>query len=270
MAQGYSADNPPSFHSHVSSPPPGQMAYDGYDEVSQHGGPSRQGFRLDADDSYEPVRLESEYHARSEVDMELRLGNGHERSRTPAVRPGDRARGDAGTHVGFDEEDDGEEQQFEDSFEGNESGLWDEKRDYGEEEEIGSPAVSFVGGFGAPPPVREAVDDALQECIDLCDFCRRLICDETSQTDASNSLKATSSSTAPFLLVSWASYRARTTTSLLSLDTPPSPALYVESRQLQVEAAADFYFRRSRRSSTHATTPFVRRSTTVKPSFSSS
>lgn len=53
-----------------------------------------------------------------------------------------------------DDDDDGNEQ-FEDSFEGVAEWEDDEKRVLGEEEEMGSPAISFQGGFGAPPTTRQ-------------------------------------------------------------------------------------------------------------------
>ena len=54
---------------------------------------------------------------------------------------------------------DGKADEFEDSFEGEAD--WNDESKGGraatgqdeEEAEIGSPAVSFAGGFGAPPPV---------------------------------------------------------------------------------------------------------------------
>ncbi|KAK4051671.1 Chitin synthase, class 3 [Microbotryomycetes sp. JL221] len=86
------------------------------------------------------------------------------------ANPGGRIQGGAGTYMAIEDGQDnddfeGQQDVFEDSFEGDSEWI-DEKRrplvghdDYedgrdgvDDEEDIGSPAISFTGGFGAPPP----------------------------------------------------------------------------------------------------------------------
>ncbi|KAM0790029.1 Chitin synthase, class 3 [Microbotryomycetes sp. NB124-2] len=85
--------------------------------------------------------------------------------------PGGRIQGGAGTYMAMEDEDDLENQHdedvFEDSFEGDSEWIDEKRRPLGgghdehgrevgdeedEEEDMGSPAMSFTGGFGAPPP----------------------------------------------------------------------------------------------------------------------
>ncbi|KAK4051051.1 Chitin synthase, class 3 [Microbotryomycetes sp. JL201] len=80
------------------------------------------------------------------------------------ANPGGRVQGAAGTYMAMEDDDDLENQQdvFEDSFEGDSEWIDEKQRPLGnehqvdegedEEEDMGSPAMSFTGGFGAPPP----------------------------------------------------------------------------------------------------------------------
>lgn len=123
----HSHDHPPSFHSHYAGPPD---AYDGpANGLSQHG-------RYDDEEDYSEVQLERAYQAQAQADLVARLQSPYYDDRRQE------AEGEEADH-------------FEDSFEGAEE--WDEKREIIEDEEaVGSPALSFAGGFGAPPPVRRA------------------------------------------------------------------------------------------------------------------
>ncbi|ORY83474.1 chitin synthase-domain-containing protein [Leucosporidium creatinivorum] len=154
-------DRPPSFHSQHDGygPAPAGQHYS-YDAPPPRNGFNQQApqFDLSGDDNdYRDVRLEQQYQAQAEADLELHLGTAYmdNGGRSSVVyRDSDREvrSGGAGvyTEMGGDQDDDDDAlDKFEDSFEG--PGDWDEKRAPSEEDGLASPAVSFVGGFGAPP-----------------------------------------------------------------------------------------------------------------------
>jgi chitin synthase len=167
--------DPPSFHSHTEhysqTPAPGSLPYDYQDSRVDAGGVSQQfDFRLqDQEDEFRDVQLARQYQAQAEADLELHLGTAYldnypqpgddakVRTGRYAAPPGGRIRGGAGTYQKMEDEEDEDDgkDEFEESFEAE--AEWDEKRELGEEEGVGSPAVSFAGGFGAPPLVSASV-----------------------------------------------------------------------------------------------------------------
>ena len=117
------------------------------------------------DDSYASLPPQRRYEARSQVDLDLRLDDEEE---TVPKYP----RSQLGNQVYRDLEDVKRAGEFEDSFEGDgeisygseglrrrgtrmreESDIVDEEEG-GADEDPNSPAISFKGGFGAPPTVR--------------------------------------------------------------------------------------------------------------------
>lgn len=155
--------------------PDGESAYGGYASAAPSRGPTpgptRPLFLSEADvgssgQAYREVGLTAyDYAPRTEVDMDLHLD---QPSHHPYDAPhydsrhgGGQERYDADGQEYYDEGeyDDEKNEVFEDSFEGPVD-QWegdedrDEKRAMADEELGGmSPAVSFAGGFGAPPPV---------------------------------------------------------------------------------------------------------------------
>jgi hypothetical protein len=158
-------DRPPSFHSqhdgYTTAPAGEHYSYDAPPPRNSFNQQASQ-FDLSNDDNdYRDVRLEQQYQAQAEADLELHLGTAYMENggRSSVVhRNSDREirSGGAGVYTetrGDGEDDDDDVDKFEDSFEG--AGDWYEKRAPTEEDGMASPAVSFVGGFGAPPTVSE-------------------------------------------------------------------------------------------------------------------
>lgn len=155
-------DRPPSFHSddHGQHPRGHHVSFDNtasHGQITQQLATSRAGFRVrdvhddvEDDDGYNDARLQRpDYQARSEADLELRLN---------AAYLDDARRVVIHTPMRDDGHESGDDH-FEDSFEGDQEWPnYDEKRRYDNEEQLGeaggleSPALSFAGGFGAPPP----------------------------------------------------------------------------------------------------------------------
>lgn len=152
-------DRPPSFHS-------SDLPHHTADAVS-HGSAVHHGVTQpvrfaedDVDDrdhdGFRRVPLQpDQYRARSDADLELRLNSAYLDATPAPSRPAFSER--AGTYTPM-HDDSGDEEHFEDSFEGD--AEWDEKRQYDGEQQVGggglaSPAVSFAGGFGAPPQTRQ-------------------------------------------------------------------------------------------------------------------
>lgn len=177
-------DRPPSFHSHHDGYTPAPAV----EHYSYEAPPSRNSFNQQAlqfdlsggDNDYREVRLEQQYQAQAEADLELHLGTAYmENGGRSSVVYRDSNRefrsGGAGvyTEMGGDEEDEDDGvDKFEDSFEG--PGDWDEKRAPSAEDGFASPAVSFVGGFGAPPTVSSPTEPLRRDEISLLRC--RLLC----------------------------------------------------------------------------------------------
>lgn len=130
------------------------------------------------------------------------------------------------------EEDVKDPAEFEQSYDagggGDDSRIEHEIAD--EDDGLHSPALSFQGGFGAPPPVSASLIPELPVAVFLWMLMppstrRPHICDaRTCNNGASSSPRATSSSRAPSRPVYSASCRARTRTSSRRVATRPSPA----------------------------------------------
>ncbi|SCZ88136.1 BZ3500_MvSof-1268-A1-R1_Chr10-2g02854 [Microbotryum saponariae] len=171
-SEGHYSQPPPSFHSH------GYDRYDAYndaahrptrvtrgpagaaDGISQQYDPSldRQHDHAAGRHATNTLYQNDQYVESSTVDLNANtrpLRTKRSAARGAVADPGARMTGDAGQFEPADDETvvqerDMEDDQFEDSFEGKDE--WEQVKEQGEEGAVGSPAISFAGGFGAPPP----------------------------------------------------------------------------------------------------------------------
>lgn len=178
-------DRPPSFHSQAHGayqsgvyssrgeeayyapevePEEERNPYDGYASPQRGPTPAQALYLHEADvgsTAYREVGLSAyDYAPRTEVDMDLHLDqhtshSNYDRSAPHYEHQHNNERYDAEGEY-YDEEDE-KNDKFEDSFEGpvdQWEGEDDEKHALDDEEQgAQSPAISFAGGFGAPPPV---------------------------------------------------------------------------------------------------------------------
>ncbi|SCV73830.1 BQ2448_6260 [Microbotryum intermedium] len=170
-SEGYYSHPPPSFHSHRHEQ--FDSYYDGSRRPAAHGpGATADGINQQYDPTLErqhknvagryatnTLYQNNRYDESSMIDLNANtrpLRTKRSAARGTAADPGARMTGDAGKFEPVDEdavvqERDMEDDLFEDSFEGKDE--WEQIKEQGEEGEVGSPAISFAGGFGAPPPV---------------------------------------------------------------------------------------------------------------------